>query len=239
MKRIPEWLYDEAKIAGTDFADPAEVAAYEERSRTQDRRALNDAIMQYLELDSSKIVLDLGAGFGSFALAAASRCEKVIAVDISSAMLDRAAKTAEEMELSNIEFRVAGFLTYEHTGPPADAIVCSGALHHLPDFWKQIALNRMSAMLKPDGKLHLEDHVISFDPHTYAQAQDDLIARNKDSIRSDGRSIMAGLIREEFPTYDWIMESMIERAGFAIVNKRYGRTGFRAFYQCRKPAAGW
>jgi len=234
MREIPEWLYDETRTTGTDYTDLKEAAAYEERSRSQDRGAINDFILKFLELDSSKTVLDLGAGFGSFALAAAPHCRKVIAVDISPVMLDLAAKMARETGLSNIEFHNAGFLTYEHAGPLVDGVVCCGALHHLPDFWKQVALFRMSAILKPNGRLHLEDHVLSFDINRYAEVLDDLIERNKDRLDANGRNIMGVLMREEFPTFGWIMESMIERAGFAILHKQYGQTGFRAYYQCQK-----
>jgi putative AdoMet-dependent methyltransferase len=40
-----------------------------------------------------------------------------------------------------------GFLNYEHNGPPLDMIVSNLALHHLPDFWKMIALKRIHEML--------------------------------------------------------------------------------------------
>ncbi|MEN6356105.1 MAG: class I SAM-dependent methyltransferase [Armatimonadota bacterium] len=234
MDKIPEWLYDEVKTFGTDYSQVQEAAAYEQRSRSQDRDAVNDFILNYLDLDDSKVVLDFGAGFGSFAMAAAARCKKVIAVDISPAMTDLAAKLAREIGLTNIEFHTAGFLTYEHASTPLDGVVCCGALHHLPDFWKQVAVNRMYAMLKPGGKMHFEDHVLSFEVNQYPQVLDDLIERNKGSVDANGRNIMAVLMRDEFPTCDWIMEGMIERAGFTIVNKKYGKTGFRGFYQCLK-----
>lgn len=237
MDKIPEWLYDEEKTFGTDYSQAQEAAAYEQRSRSQDRDAVNDFILKFLDLDHSKVILDFGAGFGSFAMAAATHCKKVIAVDISPAMTGLAAKLAREKGLSNIEFHTAGFLTYEHAGPPLDGLVCCGALHHLPDFWKQIAVNRMYDMLKPGGKMHLEDHVLSFNVHQYQSVLNDLIERNKDSIDANGQNIMVVLMRDEFPTFDWIMEGMIERAGFTIINKKSGKTGFRGFYQCQKLAS--
>lgn len=48
----------------------------------------------------------------------------------------------------NIEFIQSGFLTYEHQSEPVDLIFTKAALHHLPDFWKQIALLRLNQMLK-------------------------------------------------------------------------------------------
>jgi len=40
-------------------------------------------------------------------------------------------------------------------------------------------------------------------------------------------------IREEYRTYDWIMEGFFERAGFEIESTEYG-DGFQATYVCIK-----
>ena len=66
--------------------------------------------------------------------------------------------------VGNIEAIQAGFLTYRHTGEPADVMFSRNALHHLSDFWKAIALSRMAAMLRPGGTLRLHDLVYAFDP---------------------------------------------------------------------------
>jgi hypothetical protein len=50
-------------------------------------------------------------------------------------------------------------------GAPLGAAVTQIALHHLPDFWKQIALIRIAGMLKDGGRLCLRDMVYSFDPN--------------------------------------------------------------------------
>ena len=59
-----------------------------------------------------------------------------------------------------IEFHHQGFLTYEHASGTADAIATSFALHHLPDFWKGVAVQRMAAMLRPGGRMYLYDVVL-------------------------------------------------------------------------------
>ena len=43
----------------------------------------------------------------------------------------------------------AGFLTYEHVGAPVEFVYSRNALHQLPDFWKGIALQRITAYLAP------------------------------------------------------------------------------------------
>src|SRR5215475_7731072 len=51
--------------------------------------------------------------------------------------------TLAERGLGNVEVLRAGFLSYEHAGPPADFVYSRYALHHLPDFWKAVALARL------------------------------------------------------------------------------------------------
>ena len=43
----------------------------------------------------------------------------------------------------------AGFLTFTAPEEPVDAVLSSIALHHLPDFWKGVALQRIA-----DGERH-------------------------------------------------------------------------------------
>ncbi|MEA1893594.1 MAG: hypothetical protein U9N36_00045 [Euryarchaeota archaeon] len=52
------------------------------------------------------------------------------------------------MGISNALYCHGGFLAYEHEAEPADAMVSIVALHHLPDFWKLVALTRAAKMLK-------------------------------------------------------------------------------------------
>jgi len=40
-------------------------------------------------------------------------------------------------------------------------------------------------------------------------------------------------VREEFSTYDWIMEGIIKRSGFQIDSPEYGK-GFQTTYVCTK-----
>ena len=81
-------------------------------------------------------------------------------------MLERLAEKLDGAAARNVEVVHAGFLTYEHAGPPADLVYSRYALHHLPDFWKAIALSRLAGMLRSGGVLRLWDVVYSFEPAT-------------------------------------------------------------------------
>lgn len=77
-----------------------------------------------------------------------------------------------EAGLSNIECVQAGLLTYEHAGPPADAVFTRNALHQLPDFWKALALDRIAKVLRPGGVLRLRDLIFDFQPANAATILD-------------------------------------------------------------------
>jgi ubiquinone/menaquinone biosynthesis C-methylase UbiE len=146
---IPIWQYDEMKHPGEDF--DAEAGVYDERQlKTRDVKGEINECLDLLNLQPDQTVLDMGTGTGEFAIAAAGYCSKVFAVDLSPGMLKIADAKARIKGIKNIEFVQAGFLTYEHSGEPVDVAVSQFTLHYLPDFWKQIALLRLSRMMKKE-----------------------------------------------------------------------------------------
>jgi len=221
MQPIPNWQYDEFHQCGTDYADPSQVARYDERhQRFRRYQQQAQSIIDTLSLHPAHTVIDIGSGTGAFTLYAARRCRKVIAVDVSLAMLEYCRQKAQAANLNNIEFCHAGFLTYQHNDAPVDAIVSVAALHHLPDFWKLIALSRMAQMLKPQGKLYLADVVFTFEPAEYREQFDRLVDGFAASAGEDQRRDLETHIREEFSTTDWILQAMLERVGFTIDHAR-------------------
>lgn len=242
MSGDPAWLYDETRQIGTDYEDLSEIRAYDRRmAKIRDVGEEVREVLDLLDLTPESTVLELGCGTGKFSLAAVSRCSKVIAADISLPMLRYAREKAKERlrelgqagDIKRIEYVRGGFLTYDHRGEPLDAVVSQFALHHLPDFWKQVALIRIAGMLKPAGKLFIRDVVYSFDAADYESFFDRYLSRMAD-MGGEGtpRDILVH-IRDEHSTIGWMMEGMIERAGFSIERSDY-RAGFIASYLCVK-----
>jgi predicted RNA methylase len=84
---IKPWVLDELAHAGPEHLDPDFVAGYERKQGYPDP-AEDLAVLAAHGLDETSTVVDLGAGTGRFALAAARRFGRVTAVDISPAMLE-------------------------------------------------------------------------------------------------------------------------------------------------------
>jgi hypothetical protein len=132
-----------------------------------------------------------------------------------------------------VEFVRAGFLTYQHQGAPADAVYSRHALHQLPDFWKGMALERIAAVLRPGGVLRLRDLVWSFDPGEAVGWLDAwLAAAPNDPARGWTAEELATHIREEYSTYSWLLEAMLERVGFDIVEREVSPSRTFAAYVC-------
>jgi SAM-dependent methyltransferase len=115
-------------------------------------------------MSSRTPVLDVGAGTGQFALAVARQFRRVIAVDVSPIMVQVIRERAADAGLANVDVVQAGFLSYEHQGPPLDGVFTRNPLHHLPDFWKGMALVRIAGMLRADGILRVHDLIDDFAP---------------------------------------------------------------------------
>jgi ubiquinone/menaquinone biosynthesis C-methylase UbiE len=201
----PEHL-DDAFIVGYDrkqgYPDPAEdVAAFEEHG-----------------LGPSSRVVDLGAGTGQFAIAAARRFGHVAAVDVSPAMLAALRAKGSAASLANLDLVNAGFLSYTQE-EPADGVYTRNALHQIPDFWKALALQRIADMLRPGGVLRLRDLIYDFQPGQARDIFDGWFANAAtDPAAGYTAADYAEHIRTEFSTFRWLLEPMLAAAGFGIVS---------------------
>lgn len=228
------WLLDELAHAGGEHLDPSYVEAYDRKAGTDPAEDL--ALLRGLGLGEASTLVDLGAGTGTFALAAAPFCRRVVAADVSPAMLAVLRAKVGRLGLANVEVAHAGFLTYEHRGDPADFVYSRNALHHLPDFWKALALERVAGMLRPGGVLYLRDLVYSFEPREAGDVIEAWLARAPERPEAGWtRAELETHVREEHSTYNWLLEPMLRRAGFEVREARYAPTRTFAAYTCAKP----
>ncbi|MCE5315273.1 MAG: class I SAM-dependent methyltransferase [Armatimonadota bacterium] len=231
MTETPAWYYDEFKQIGTDYEYADEVRRYDERMHTlRDIPKETADTIALLGIGPESTLVEFGCGTGELAITAAGLCRKVHAVDISQVMIDYAHAKAETRGVNSVEFHRAGFLTYEHSDEPADIVVTQLALHHLPDFWKVVALGRIRDILKPGGRFFLRDVVFSFDLKNYRKALDAWIDTVKECC---GSVNCRNHIRDEYSTTSWLMEAMLQHTGFDIISADY-TGGVFAAYLCEK-----
>ena len=162
MNRKYTWYLNELAFAGRENLDPQHVSRYDDKEDADASREL-DLLKRY-GLNQQSIVVDIGSGTGQFTMLAAGTCARVVAVDVSPLMLDRLREKVNGSNMANVELVQAGFLSYEHQGSPADFVYSRFALHHIPDFWKSIALKRIRGMLRDAGIFRLWDVIYDFDP---------------------------------------------------------------------------
>jgi ubiquinone/menaquinone biosynthesis C-methylase UbiE len=229
---MPDWWLDEGAHAGAEHLDVAYVAGYERKSGYEP--APDVEVLERHGLNPESTVVDLGCGTGVFALAVAPRCGRVVAVDVSPAMTAVLRAKLADAAAANVTVVQAGFLSYEHAGDPPDFVFTRNALHQLPDFWKGVALARIASMLQPGGVLRLHDLVFDFEPADAAERVEAWMAGAvTDSATGYTAGELAAHTRGEFSTYTWLLEPMLERTGFEIL-ERGTRRGAYAAYTCRR-----
>ena len=215
QREAPKWQYDEFKSVGRDYGQVEEAAIYDaSHADFRDLEAEAVAMWQALGVGADATVLEYGCGTGVFAVAAAQRAARVVAVDVSEAMLAVTRERAAAAGVDNLTLVHGGFLTYEHVGDPVEAIVTSLAFHHLPDFWKGVALVRLHRWLKPGGTLLLNDVVL---PDTGGEEAIAAFVAKQEAAGGDFlREDAEGHFRDEFSTYDWVMRGLLARVGFTV-----------------------
>ena len=231
---MKDWMYDESSQVGTDYSIEDVVNDYDaemEKFRDYDQEA--QAFVEQLGVAKTEdlTVIDIGCGTGAFSIHAAQYFNKIIAVDVSPNMLTIADSKAEAKGISNIEFINSGFLQYQPT-EQVDIIHTKWVLHHLPDYWKQAALLNMNKMLKPGGVLYISDIIYKFaaDYKTYLK---NIIAETESKFSAEFVAETKIHIKDEYSTFDWVMEGFIERAGFKIEKSNTEDSLENTFF-CRK-----
>ncbi len=229
----PAWYLDEFGYAGPEHVDPSYVAGYDRKAGFDPAPDVAD--LRSLGLDQSSTLVDLGAGTGELVLAAAPHCRRVVAVDVSPAMLQSLATKIEQRGLTNVELVRAGFLSYAHRGEPADFVYSRHALHHVPDFWKAVALQRIAALLRPGGILRLRDLFFGCNPSDVPAVVEAWLAGAAASSELGWtREELAIHLRTEYSTFTWLIEPMLERAGFRVDSAEYDPSRPYAAYTCTR-----
>jgi arsenite methyltransferase len=113
------------------------------------------------ELHPGERVVDVGCGAGIDTLIAAKKVGsegRVIGVDMTPSMLEKARQASKEMRLANVEFREGYAEALPVEDGWADVVISNGVLNLMLD--KTAALEEMSRVLKPGGRLQIGDILV-------------------------------------------------------------------------------
>ncbi|MDX5320844.1 MAG: arsenite methyltransferase [Bacteroidota bacterium] len=156
---------------------------------------------EFAKIQKGDVVIDLGSGAGNDAFIARHETGiegKVIGVDFTPAMIEKARSNAEKLGFHNVEFRLGDLEHMPVNEEVADVIVSNCVLNLVPD--KQKVFSEIFRVLKAGGHFSISDIV--------------LLGDLPEALQSDAE-MYAGCVSGALPKAEYL--HLIEEAGFKNV----------------------
>ena len=159
--------------------------------------AAGDDLARLVELatpQSSERALDISTGGGHVALALAPRVARVIASDLTPAMLVAARRFLTERGATNVEYVVADAEQLPFLDGSFDLVTVRIAPHHYADI--HAAVSEMARVLIPGGRLIVVDNIAPDDPVSDAAMNDWERRRDPSHVRAYTATEWRGFIED-------------------------------------------
>jgi SAM-dependent methyltransferase len=126
-------------------------------------------------IEQGLTVLDLGCGAGTDLLVAAQMVGsegKVIGIDMTPSMLERARQSAADIGIANVELHEGLIESLPLEDCSVDVVISNGVIDLVPD--KEAVLSEIDRVLRPRGRLQIADVVIRYEVSEDARKRIDL-----------------------------------------------------------------
>ena len=156
----------------------------------------------FAKIKKGDTVVDLGSGAGNdcfVARAETGETGKVIGIDFTEAMIEKARTNAEKLGFNNVEFRQGDIEKIPMTANAADVVVSNCVMNLVPD--KPKAFSEVYRILKPRGHFSISDIV--------------LVGELPEKIKS-AAEMYAGCVASAIQKEDYL--KIIENSGFKNIS---------------------